>query len=153
MLVNLGLGYAMLGSFLIIGMTLMCFLCLNDGETDMRRVIGDHNSYLLRMIIGRQVSAQIGWQAQHHAGGGGNNRTESASARIFRSLKKFTFSSLSDAMMQECVICMEEFKDSDEVAELKCDERHYFHSKCLEDWLKRKLECPLCKKIVIAEDE
>jgi hypothetical protein len=48
---------------------------------------------------------------------------------------------------------MEEFKDSDEVAELKCDERHYFHSRCLEDWLKRKLECPLCKKVVIAEEE
>lgn len=43
---------------------------------------------------------------------------------------------------------MEEYKDTDDVAELKCDQRHYFHSKCLADWLKRKLECPLCKKPV-----
>ena len=50
--------------------------------------------------------------------------------------------------MTECVICMSEFKEEDQIAELKCDERHYFHSACLEDWLKRKLECPLCKKPV-----
>ncbi|TNV71940.1 hypothetical protein FGO68_gene15098 [Halteria grandinella] len=50
--------------------------------------------------------------------------------------------------MAECVICMEEYKETDEIAELKCDQRHYFHSKCLEQWLKRKLECPLCKRQV-----
>ena len=70
-----------------------------------------------------------------------------------RTLKRKVFGDVRVQSMQECVICMEEFKDSDEVAELKCDERHYFHSRCLEDWLKRKLECPLCKKVVIAEDE
>jgi hypothetical protein len=47
---------------------------------------------------------------------------------------------------------MDDFKESDEIAELKCDERHYFHSKCLEGWLKRKLECPLCKRVVKLEE-
>ena len=50
--------------------------------------------------------------------------------------------------MTECIICMNEFKAEDKVAELKCDERHYFHQECLADWLKRKPECPLCKKPV-----
>jgi len=49
---------------------------------------------------------------------------------------------------KECIICMENFKDDDEIAELKCDYRHYFHSACLKDWLTRKPECPLCKKPV-----
>lgn len=48
--------------------------------------------------------------------------------------------------MTECVICMCEFQAEDDIAELKCDQRHYFHTECLKDWLKRKLECPLCKK-------
>jgi len=30
---------------------------------------------------------------------------------------------------------MENFKDDDEIAELKCDYRHYFHSVCLKGWL------------------
>lgn len=40
--------------------------------------------------------------------------------------------------MSECVICMETYQESDEVAELKCDARHYYHAKCIEDWLRRK---------------
>lgn len=51
-------------------------------------------------------------------------------------------------MLEQCVICMVDFRDSDEVAELMCDRRHYFHTHCVEEWLKRKLECPLCKKEV-----
>jgi hypothetical protein len=54
--------------------------------------------------------------------------------------------------MDECVICMEQYKDDDEIAELKCSEKHYFHSKCLEEWLKSKLECPLCKRVVSSND-
>ena len=71
---------------------------------------------------------------------------------IFGTLRKRFFSSVKVQSMQECVICMDDFKESDEIAELKCDERHYFHSKCLEGWLKRKLECPLCKRVVKLEE-
>jgi hypothetical protein len=47
--------------------------------------------------------------------------------------------------IKECIICFEEFKPGQSVIELKCNERHFFHSPCLERWLKQKLECPLCK--------
>jgi hypothetical protein len=49
----------------------------------------------------------------------------------------------------ECIICFIEFEKTDEIAELKCDERHYFHYKCIELWFKQKLQCPLCKHEVI----
>jgi len=67
-------------------------------------------------------------------------------------LKRTEFKNVSEKNknMTECVICMQAFKEDDQIAELKCDERHYFHSACLEDWLKQKLECPLCKKPVSA---
>ena len=64
------------------------------------------------------------------------------------SLSRKAFGKRTNKDTSECVICMEEYKETDDVAELKCDQRHYFHSKCLADWLKQKLECPLCKKPV-----
>jgi endo-1,4-beta-mannosidase len=31
------------------------------------------------------------------------------------------------------------------ITPLSCDIRHYFHSSCIEQWMKLKNECPLCK--------
>ena len=48
--------------------------------------------------------------------------------------------------IEECAICMETFKEGqDHISPLLCDERHYFHSDCIEEWLVKKNECPLCK--------
>lgn len=48
----------------------------------------------------------------------------------------------------ECVICAEPFVEGqDYVTPLYCDHRHYYHSDCIESWLVRKNECPLCKKL------
>lgn len=71
-------------------------------------------------------------------------------ANVVAGLNKKTFANVDEKnkTQTECCICLMDFKDDDELAELKCDERHYFHSACLEDWLKRKYECPLCKKPV-----
>ncbi|TNV77249.1 hypothetical protein FGO68_gene2350 [Halteria grandinella] len=55
---------------------------------------------------------------------------------------------MGSALDIQCSICLQEYVQSDELAELNCDERHCFHSKCLEDWLRHKLECPLCKRTV-----
>ena len=44
----------------------------------------------------------------------------------------------------ECIICLEEFKPADRVTPLPCDIRHYFHSKCIEQWSKQQKSCPLC---------
>ena len=52
----------------------------------------------------------------------------------------------------ECIICMEEYKPEDEVTPLPCDERHFFHSRCIEDWLKTNNSCPLCKKAITKAD-
>lgn len=60
--------------------------------------------------------------------------------------KKFGKVKKEHRTMEACAICLGEYTEADEVAELGCDERHYFHATCLEDWIKRKPECPLCKK-------
>lgn len=46
----------------------------------------------------------------------------------------------------ECAICSEPFKEKwDFVTPLSCDQRHFYHSDCIEEWLNIKNECPLCK--------
>ncbi len=70
-----------------------------------------------------------------------------------KGLKKKSFSKVrkEHRTMDQCAICLGDYTEKDKVAELNCDQRHYFHAACLEDWLKRKPECPLCKKPVVNE--
>jgi len=45
---------------------------------------------------------------------------------------------------EECVICMEAYKDEDVVRQASCD--HVFHGGCIEKWLTSgDSSCPLCK--------
>ena len=44
---------------------------------------------------------------------------------------------------KKCVICIEDFKDNDNVIFLPCF--HVFHPKCITSWLRKKDDCPLCK--------
>lgn len=45
----------------------------------------------------------------------------------------------------ECCICLDEYQVEQKVIFFnKCP--HRFHSKCIEEWLKKKPECPLCKQ-------
>lgn len=43
----------------------------------------------------------------------------------------------------ECVICAEKFTEDDEVKDLPC--KHLFHPSCIDKWLEKKKECPICK--------
>ncbi|TNV82168.1 hypothetical protein FGO68_gene16731 [Halteria grandinella] len=57
----------------------------------------------------------------------------------------------SSDMTINCPICLEDLNKASQCnISLPCDSqrRHTFHEKCLQDWLKMKHECPLCKKPV-----
>ena len=46
-----------------------------------------------------------------------------------------------------CKICLCEYEKDDMVTRLKCDRRHYFHTECIEGWIKQgKNTCPFCNK-------
>lgn len=47
-----------------------------------------------------------------------------------------------------CSICLDVYLPDDYVTMLPCDERHAFHTKCIEAWLDKSNRCPLCKKKV-----
>ena len=44
---------------------------------------------------------------------------------------------------RHCAICLEDFQDKEELTALPCI--HFFHEKCIKEWLKRKNDCPICK--------
>ena len=46
-----------------------------------------------------------------------------------------------------CPVCQSEWEEGDEVRILPCE--HQFHTKCIDQWLKKhRANCPLCKKDV-----
>ena len=35
----------------------------------------------------------------------------------------------------ECAICLTKYQENDDVTVLPCNEKHYFHTVCIKDWL------------------
>jgi hypothetical protein len=48
-----------------------------------------------------------------------------------------------ELLLTECIICLENYKKGDKISILSCD--HYYHTDCLNEWLNKKEECPLCR--------
>lgn len=51
---------------------------------------------------------------------------------------------------KQCPICVEEFTKESEVVALPCNEKHIYHARCIEQWLRRHNTCPLCKVEVLS---
>jgi E3 ubiquitin-protein ligase RNF38/44 len=49
-----------------------------------------------------------------------------------------------EAEEETCVICLEEYKDMEDVGTLKACSHHY-HVSCVRKWLSMKKVCPICK--------
>ena len=45
------------------------------------------------------------------------------------------FGAISDE--NECIICMTAFTEEDTVTKLECPGRHFYHTACIEGWLKQ----------------
>ena len=52
--------------------------------------------------------------------------------------------SRQDDNKESCAICLDDLKTGNMVKALTCS--HKFHEKCINNWLKQKLLCPLCKE-------
>ena len=47
----------------------------------------------------------------------------------------------------KCVICLKDLVENEMVKGLKC--MHFFHSECINPWLKVKTHCPICRQKVV----
>ncbi|GJJ71214.1 hypothetical protein EMPS_03564 [Entomortierella parvispora] len=67
-------------------------------------------------------------------------------------VKVFFKSKVEDNDAIECVICLEEYVDEDELRILPC--KHEYHVACIDKWLiTRKKFCPTCKRDICAPSE
>jgi len=62
------------------------------------------------------------------------------------SFKKFNLNNKNQNENNNCIVCMCEIEENEECKRLKCG--HIFHSNCIDNWLKRTLECPMCRNII-----
>ena len=44
---------------------------------------------------------------------------------------------------------MEDYKSGDKIVTLKCDDKHYFHDHCIEEYIEKgNFKCPLCQALI-----
>ena len=51
---------------------------------------------------------------------------------------------------QKCMICLDEFHSKEKVTALPCI--HFFHPKCIKEWMNKKKECPICKFVLTKDN-
>jgi hypothetical protein len=100
--------------------------------------------FLMYFVIGLFVCCFVTCAVFRRRGEGGFNINNNSVLKsvpylnALSSLKKKNYADLKAKDMDTCVICLMDYGPQDEVSELNCDSRHYFHSACMEDWLKKK---------------
>ena len=63
----------------------------------------------------------------------------SQSSDIIRQISRVRFSeelfgAISDE--NECIICMAPFTEQDMITKLNCDGNHFYHTNCIENWIR-----------------
>ena len=70
-----------------------------------------------------------------------------ADERLLQKLNDFTYSSRTSSLYNSnCVICLSQYEDGEQLSTLPCSEKHVFHTGCVQNWLKKSRCCPLCMK-------
>ena len=58
-----------------------------------------------------------------------------APPKFIQDLYKTKFDPSHNQAFQNCAICLQDFQENDEIIPLPCDDKHYFHTKCIMEWL------------------
>ena len=57
--------------------------------------------------------------------------------QILSSLSRVPFDEELFTHEDKCSICLGEYAENDLITQLRCDGRHYFHTTCIENWIKQ----------------
>ena len=80
------------------------------------------------------------------------SRKKYGSMIVLKSLQRTKFNRSLFRTEDECIICWNEYTENDDVVQLKCNDKHFFHSKCIEDWIKAgNNTCPMCREPISKE--
>lgn len=80
-----------------------------------------------------------------------NRHPKAVPRRSLRTLRRAKYRSADELFAdadRTCCVCLEPYQEGENLILLPCAETvpHIFHQTCLEMWLSRSSECPLCKK-------
>lgn len=118
--------------FIVILITVMISCCKGNGTGNPFNDIFGNRMPSRQGLLGRPDSLEVQVNERREII---QNMTKMA--RLF-DLNKFSEHT-------ECPICLMSFTDVDMVTPLPCDKRHYFHSKCIEEWSLNHHDCPVCR--------
>ncbi|CBI25581.3 probable E3 ubiquitin-protein ligase RHG1A [Vitis vinifera] len=79
---------------------------------------------------------------EDHMGYANTGLSEEEVLESLKHTKYFLFGE-ENASKECCSICQEDYVEDDELGVLDCD--HSFHSACIQQWLRSKNLCPICK--------
>jgi len=69
---------------------------------------------------------------------------------IINNIPSFLFNINNNEVNNEtpcnCIVCICDIEDNDECKKLDCG--HMFHIGCIDNWLRRTLECPMCRNVI-----
>ena len=52
-----------------------------------------------------------------------------------------------------CAICLQEFEKDDKISQLECHYKHIFHTKCIDNWIKKlHNSCPVCRVPILVKN-
>lgn len=54
--------------------------------------------------------------------------------------------SIIEPFPESCAVCLAEYNKKDSVIKTNCSTMHVFHTECLQEWIKMKANCPLCRE-------
>lgn len=65
---------------------------------------------------------------------------------ILSQINRTSFKTGKFGLQANCAICWSDFQENEVVTPLICDERHLYHTTCIEAWIRKgNNTCPLCR--------
>ena len=68
---------------------------------------------------------------------------------LLRSISKVKYRTGFYHYQKDCIICWDVFRNKEYVSILNCHNQHFFHTKCIKDWIRKgNNSCPLCRQSI-----
>ncbi|KAF0892333.1 hypothetical protein E2562_014879 [Oryza meyeriana var. granulata] len=111
------------------------YFIFNDRHRGMRMDI-DGMSYEELLALGERIGTVSTGLSE-----------DALSKCLNRSMYMPTTSGTHEDCDRKCSICQEEYSAGEEVGKMVC--KHYYHFSCIQNWLRQKNWCPICKSVAL----
>lgn len=128
----------------------------NRNQIPVRNDNNNNNNVSVRQLNGNSVNIRLINQNNNNNNNNDGSMEEQRRKQmleirkdVINNLKEFLYKNTAKEIKtkqqieSECSICLEKYQPNDKLILFNC-EFHYFHKKCILDWLKKNHLCPLC---------